>query len=146
MEIKWAKPILFFESHNLSYAHTHKANVYLSAFVYPGEKLKRSVKAGLLTPFREYQFRDVEISHVCHHLFNYDSLAIMANGDVRLCEMIYSYVNPKTIIRDIYRPGGEEELFRKLDKYNQRCKAYFLENIKGIMNGEKPTCLCKLEL
>ena len=22
MEIKWAKPILFFESHNLSYAHT----------------------------------------------------------------------------------------------------------------------------
>jgi len=28
MEIKWAKSILFFESANLSYAHTEEARVY----------------------------------------------------------------------------------------------------------------------
>ncbi len=124
----------------------HTANVYLQAFVFPSDRLRKSVEAGLLTPSQEYRFRDVETSHVCYHLFNYDSFAVMANGDIRLCDVIYSYANPGTIVKNIYRPDGEEELFRKLDKYHIRCKTYFLSNFREIMRGEKPTCLCKLDL
>lgn len=123
-----------------------KINAYTSTFVYLSERLKRSIREGILTPSKPYESREVETGHICHHIFNYDSFVIMPNGDVRLCNMINSYVDPKPFVRNIYSGGGEEKLFRKLTEYNTRCISYFLNNFRDIMFGNKPTCLCNLEI